>query len=52
MSNSNSTARESLKNKTPYYAIRNILTKEELQKLGVSEISPDEINFTKKIIKK
>ena len=52
MSHINSTPRESLKNKTPYHAIQNIFTKEELQKLGVLEINPDEVNLTKKIIKK
>ena len=52
MSHINSTPRESLKNKTPYHTIQNIFTKEELQKLGVSEINPDEVNLTKKIIKK
>ena len=52
MSHINSTPRESLKNKTPYQAIQNILTKKELQKLGVVEINPDEVNLTKKIIKK
>lgn len=52
MSHINSTPRESLKKKTPYQAIQNILTQKELQKLGVSEINPDEVNLTKKIIKK
>ena len=52
MSHINSTSRESLKNKTPYRAIQNIFTKEELHKLGVLEINPDEVNLTKKIIKK
>lgn len=52
MSHINSIPRESLKKKTPYQAIQNILTQEELQKLGVSEINPDEVNLTKKIIKK
>lgn len=52
MSHINSVPRESLKNKTPYQAIQNILTTEELLKLGVVEIKPDEVNLTKKIIKK
>ena len=50
MSHINSTPRESLKNKTPYQAILNIFTKEELLKLGVCEIEPDKVNLTKKII--
>ena len=50
MSHINSTPRESLKNKTPYQAILNIFTKDELLKLGVCEIEPDKINLTKKII--
>ena len=52
MSHINSTPRESLKNKTPYQAIQNIINKEELLKLGVVEIKPDEVNLTKSIIKK
>ena len=50
MSHINSVPRESLKNKTPYQAILNILTREELLKLGVIEIEPDKVNLTKKII--
>ena len=50
MSHINSTPRESLKNKTPYQAILNIFTKDELLKLGVCEIEPDKVNLTKKII--
>lgn len=52
MSHINSIPRESLKNKTPYEAIQNILTKKELQKLGVDKINPDDVNLTKKILKK
>lgn len=52
MSHINSTPRESLKNKTPYQVIQNIITTEELLKLGVVEIKPDEVNLTKSIIKK
>ena len=50
MSYINSTPRESFKNKTPYQAILNIFTKDELLKLGVCEIEPDKVNLTKKII--
>ena len=52
MSHINSTPRKSLKNKTPFEAIQNLLTKKELQKLGVSKIKPDDVNLTKKILKK
>ena len=52
MSHINSTPRESLKNKTPYQVIQNIITTKELLKLGVVEIKPDEVNLTKSIIKK
>ena len=48
----NSTPRESLKNKTPYQVIQNIITTKEVLKLGVVEIKPDEVNLTKSIIKK
>ena len=50
MSHINSVPRESLKNKTPYQAIQNVFTKDELLKLGVCEIEPDKVNLTKKII--
>ena len=50
MSHINSVPRESLKNKTPYQVIQNILSKEELLNLGVTEIDPDKVNLTKKII--
>ena len=50
MSHINSVPRESLKNKTPYQVIQNILSKEELLNLGVTEIAPDKVNLTKKII--
>lgn len=52
MSHINSVPRESLKNKTPYQAIQNILTEEELLKLGVSKIEPDDVTLNKSILKK
>lgn len=52
MSHINSVPRESLKNKTPYQAIQNILTEKELLKLGVSKIKPDDVTLNKKILNK
>lgn len=52
MSHINSTPRKSLKNKTPYQSILSLLTKKELLDLGVREINHDEVNLTKKVIKR
>ena len=52
MSNINSTSRDILNGNTPYKAIQLILDEEKINKLGVIEIEPDEVNLSPKLLKK